>query len=176
MRKVWSPFIRIYRKIHLINPTNISGTAIWYIVFFFTLAFFSNWRIIALHYFVGFCHISTWISHKYAYVPCPLLLDSLSHLPLHPTPLSCHRAMGWAVSHSKFPLATYFIYSNVHVSMLFSQFIPPSLSPTVSISLFSRFASPLLPCKYVPQYHLSRFCTHVNIHLCLSDLLHSNRP
>ena len=27
------------------------------------------WKIIALQYCVGFCHISTWISYRYTYVP-----------------------------------------------------------------------------------------------------------
>ena len=27
-----------------------------------------NWRIITLQYCVGFCHVSTWISHRYTYV------------------------------------------------------------------------------------------------------------
>ena len=37
-----------------------------------------------------FCHTSTWISHRYTYVPLPL--EFTSHLPPHPTPLGCHRA------------------------------------------------------------------------------------
>ena len=51
------------------------------------------------------------------------------------------------VSHIKFPLAISFTYDNVYVSILFSQFIPPPPSRTVSTCLFSMFASPLLPCK-----------------------------
>ena len=43
--------------------------------------FFFNWRIIALQYCVGFCHILTWISHWYWHVP------SLLNLP----PTSLHR-------------------------------------------------------------------------------------
>ena len=35
-------------------------------------------------------------------------------------------------SHSKFPLAICFTYNKVHISMLLSQYVPPSLSPTVS--------------------------------------------
>ena len=31
--------------------------------------FIFNWRIIALQYRVGFCHTSTWISHRCTYVP-----------------------------------------------------------------------------------------------------------
>ena len=73
-------------------------------------------------------------------------LEPLSHLPPHPIPLGCHGA--WVelpVSHSKFPLAIYFRYGNVRAPMIFSQFIPPSPSPTVSTSLCSTSMSPLLP-------------------------------
>ena len=55
--------------------------------FFFKFCFI-NWRIIALQYCDGFCHVSTWISHRYTYV------SSLLNLPPHPTPLGCHRALG----------------------------------------------------------------------------------
>ena len=33
-----------------------------------------NWRIIALQYYIGFCHISTWINHRYTCVPSLLNL------------------------------------------------------------------------------------------------------
>ena len=36
--------------------------------------FIFNWRIIAFQYCVGFCHISTWVSHKYTYVPSHVFL------------------------------------------------------------------------------------------------------
>ena len=48
--------------------------------------------------------------------------------------------------------------------MLPSQFVPPSLSPVVSTNLFSMFAFPFLPYKYVHQYHFSRF----HIYICLN--------
>lgn len=39
--------------------------------------------------------------------------------PPHPTPLGCHRLAGWApVLYSNFPLAIYFTYSNVYISVL----------------------------------------------------------
>ena len=39
---------------------------------FYNKIHFLNWRIIALQYCVGLCQTSTWISHRYIYVP-PLL-------------------------------------------------------------------------------------------------------
>ena len=54
-----------------------------------------------------------------------------SHFPPHPTPLHCHTAPGLSSLHQnrKFPLALYFTFSNVYVSMLLSPFIPFSLLP-----------------------------------------------
>ena len=43
--------------------------------------------------------------------------------------------------HSIVPLAIYFAYGNTHVSVLLSQFVPPSPSLAVSISLFPVFVS-----------------------------------
>ena len=49
----------------------------------FNLKFFNyfifNWRIFALQYCIDFCHTTTWISHRYAYV------SSLLNLPPSPT-------------------------------------------------------------------------------------------
>ena len=36
---------------------------------FFLKNFIFNWRVIALQCCVGVCHTSTWISHRYTYVP-----------------------------------------------------------------------------------------------------------
>ena len=112
---------------------------------FFMLNLFLNWRIIDLQYCVVFCCTSTCISHRYTYIP------SLLNLLPSPTPSYLSRlsqSTGLSslchIANSHLLLILHMI---IYVSMLFSQFIPPSLSPTVSISLFSRFASPLLPCK-----------------------------
>ena len=42
----------------------ICNAFILFIHIFLNLFIF-NWRIIALQYYVGFCHTSTWISHRY---------------------------------------------------------------------------------------------------------------
>jgi len=67
---------------------------------------------------------------------CPLPPEPHSHLPPHSTLLSCHRALGWAsFVTQQIPTCHHFTYGNVYVSMLFSQFVPTSPSPTVFISL-----------------------------------------
>ena len=64
-----------------------------------------------------------------------LPLKPPSQLPPYPTPLGCH-SFGFPASYSKFPLALYFTYGNVYVSILLSHVIPLSSSPTVTESLF----------------------------------------
>ena len=64
-----------------------------YDLFFSFILFSFNWRITALQYCVGFCHISTWISHWYTHGPSLL---NLLHLPRHHTLLCCYRAPVWA--------------------------------------------------------------------------------
>ena len=54
-------------------------------------------------------------------------------------------------------LETYFTYGNIHVSMLFSQIIPPSPSLTESKSLFFISVSLFLSHMQSHHYHLSKF-------------------
>ena len=100
------------------------------------LKFIFNWKMITLQYCVGLCHTSTWINLKYI---CPLPKKS----PSHPSRLSQSTRSELTAINNKFPLAISFTYA----SILLYQFISSSPSPTVSISLFSMPASPLLPCK-----------------------------
>ena len=77
---------------------------------------------------------------------CP---PSRASLPT-PTPSHPSRFEHWfelPESCSLFPLAIYFMYVNIYVSMLLSKFVAPSPSQTVSTCLFSMSASSLLPCK-----------------------------
>ena len=63
-----------------------------------------NWRILALQCCVGFCHISTWFSHRQKNVPSLLSLSFLSH-SVHPTRKSQSTGFEFPMSYSKFPLA-----------------------------------------------------------------------
>ena len=74
-----------------------------------------------------------------------------SPYPLHRIPPGCHRAgvPGCPASCIELALAIQSTYGKVQVSMLSSQVIPPSPSPTESRSLFFTSVSPLLPCMCV---------------------------
>ena len=78
---------------HVGEPSGTTGSMAMVFFFFFHshysfFKFIFSWRIIALHYCVGFWHTSVWVSHRNTHVPC------LLNLP--PTLLVCHRAPGWA--------------------------------------------------------------------------------
>lgn len=47
------------------------------ISFFYLYLFIFNWMKIALQYCFDFCHTSTWIGHRCAYVPSPISLPLL---------------------------------------------------------------------------------------------------
>ena len=65
------------------------------------------------------------------YVPSHLNLPPTS-LPIPPFQVFAeHWGFVFPVSNSEFPLAIYFTYGNVYVSVLLSQFFPPSPSSTV---------------------------------------------
>ena len=67
-------------------------------------------------------------------------------------------------------LVIYFTSDNIHVSMLFSQIIPPLPSPTESKSLFFTSVSLLLFRISGHHYHLSKFHIYVLIY-CIDVFL-----
>ena len=101
---------------------------IYFLIFGFFKKYIFNWKIIALQYCVSFCHTSTWISHSIHMSP-PLWTSLPPPTSSHASRLSQSTRSELPVSYSKFPLAIYFTYSNVYVSMLLFQFVPPSPSP-----------------------------------------------
>ena len=105
---------------------------------------FISWRLITLQYCSGFWYTLTWISYRFTCVPHykpPSHL--LPHLSLWVIPVYQVQAL---VSCIQCGLAICFTLDNIHVSMLFSQIIPPSPSPIKSKSLFYISVSIFLSC------------------------------
>ena len=135
-----------------------------------------NWRLITLQYCIGFAthqHESATGVHVFP-ILSPLLPPSL----YHPSGLSQCTSTKHPVSCIKPGLAICFIYDIIHVSMSFSQIIPPSPSPspTESKRLFYTSVSLLLSHIQGYHYHLSKFHIYVLVYcigVFLSGLLHS---
>ena len=75
--------------------------------------------------------------------------------PPHPSGFFQRTSFGCPVSCNELALVTYFTYGNIHASVLFSQIIPPSASPTESKTLSLMSVSLLLPTSgYFPMSQL----------------------
>ena len=94
-----------------------------------------NWRLITLQYCSVFCHTLMWISHGCTYVRHPEPPNPRPS-PSHPSGSSQWTSPEHLVSCIKPGLAICFTYDNIHISMWFSQIIPPSPFPTESKRLF----------------------------------------
>ena len=96
--------------------------------------------------------------------------------PYHPSGSSQSTSPKQPVSCTELGLAIRFIYDITHVSMPFSQIIPPSPSPTESKRLFYTSVSLLLSHIQGYHYHLSKFHIYALVYcigVFLSGLLHS---
>ena len=96
--------------------------------------------------------------------------------PDHPSGSSQCTSPKHPVSCIKPGLMTCFVHDIIHVSMPFSQIIPPSLSPKESKRLFYTSVSLLLSRIQGYCYHLSKFHIYALVYcvgVFLSGLLHS---
>ena len=149
-------------------------TGATYSVFFFFLIFIFTLCYFAILYW--FCHTLTWIHHGCTCIPKQ---EPPSHLPPHNIPLghpSPCISPKHAVSFIGHRLVIRFLHDSIHVSMPFSQIIPPSPSPSESKSPLYTSVSFLLSCIQGHHCHLSKFHIYVLVYcigVFLSGLLHS---
>ena len=151
---------------------------IFYLTFYFILFkyqfIYFNWRLITLQYCIGFAihqHESATGIHVF-----PIPNPPPSSLPYHPSGSPQCTSPKQPVSCIEPGLETRFIYDIIHVSMPFSQIIPPSHSPTESKRLFYTSVSLLLSHIQGYCYHLSKFHIYALVYcigVFFSGLLHS---
>ena len=101
--------------------------------YFYLFKLIFNWWKIALQCCVGFCGTTTWIGQN-THTPPPSW-TSLPH-PSLPLWVVTERQAEPPVYYSSFPPLSV-SRSSVYVSMLLSQFVPPSLYPAVSTACVS---------------------------------------
>ena len=99
----------------------------------FLLIYF-NYRLITLQYCGGFA--THWHESATGVHVSPIPNPPPTSLPIPYLWVSLCTSFGCPVSCIKLGSVIYFTYGNIHVSMLFSQIIPPPPSPTESKSLF----------------------------------------
>ena len=135
---------------------------------------FYFFNFFTLQYCIGFAihqHESAMGVHVF-----PILNPPSTSLPSHPSGSSQCTSPEHPVACIKPGLSIRFEFDIIHVSVPFSQIIPPSPSPTESKRLFYTSLSLLLSHIQGYHYHLSKFHIYALVYcidVFLSGLLHS---
>ena len=110
-----------------------------------------------------FCHISISICHRCTCVPNPV---PPSHVPPHIISLGHPSVPAPSILYPVYKprLAIRFLHDSIHVSVPFSQIIPPSSSPSESKSPLYTSVSLLLSRIQGHHYHLSKFHIYVLVY------------
>ena len=115
------------------------------------------------------------MNQPWVYMCSPVWIPLPPPSPSHPSGSSQRTSPEHPASCIEPGLVIYFTYDNIHVSMLFSQIIPPLHSPTESKRLFFTSVSLLLSHIYSHHYHLYKFHIYALVYcigVFLSGLLH----
>ena len=142
--------------------------------FYFFFFFFSFYFILLYNTVLVLAYIDMNPPRVYmrsqAWTPLP---PPTLHHPSGSSPCPSHKHPASCIEHW---LEIRFLHDSIHVSMPFSQIIPPSPSPSGSKSLLCISVSLLLSCIQGHHYHLSKFHIYVLVYcigVFLSGLLHS---
>ena len=142
---------------------------IFYFIFLFSFYFMLLYNSVLVLPYVDMNQPRVYMSSQsWTVLPPPILYhlsgSSSCTSPKHPVSCIEHR------------LVIHFSHDSIHVSVPFSQIIPPSPSPIESKSLFFTSVSLLLSRIQGYHYHLSKFHIYVLVYcigVFLSGLLHS---